>query len=158
MLFIDKRKTGNVKVVCTINMFTIYTDGQGIIQLGYLPPHSTIHPQIQPDALIVAGDLNPRSNKGKMNKYINKYNHQYYENRLEKTGGILALSTNSINWTTLPRETIRSDHQIGVIGLPLRWRTNKWVHNPTKSYKLLHDILAGNDYTYKTYKIRKKQY
>lgn len=29
-------------------------------------------------------------------------------------------------------------------------------HNPTKSYKLLHDILAGNDYTYKTYKIRKK--
>jgi hypothetical protein len=86
MLFIDERKTGNVKVVCAINMFTIHTDGQGIIQLGYLPPLSTIHPQIQPDALIVAGDLNPRSNQIKMNKYLNKYNHQYYENRLEKTG------------------------------------------------------------------------
>lgn len=68
----------------------------------------------------------------------------------------MALSSNTINWTTLPKETIRSDHQIGVIGLPLRWRTNKWIHNPAKSYKLLHDIIAGNDYNQKTYKIRKK--
>lgn len=68
----------------------------------------------------------------------------------------MALATNNIRWATLPKETIRSDHQIGVIGLPLRWRTNKWVHNPTKSYKLLHDIITGNDYAYKTYKIRKK--
>lgn len=156
MLFIDERKTGNLKVICSINVFTIHTDCQGIIQLGYLPPNSAIHPQIQLDSLLIAGDFNPRSNKTKMNPFLKAYQHQYYENRLEKTGGIMALSSNTINWTTLPKETIRSDHQIGVIGLPLRWRTNKWIHNPAKSYKLLHDIIAGNDYSQKTYKIRKK--
>lgn len=44
MLFIDERKTRNSKVTCSINVFTIHTDIQGIIQLGYLPPGSEIHP------------------------------------------------------------------------------------------------------------------
>lgn len=113
VLLLEDNWSANITVDILDSFFTITCDNGPVFQLGYFKPRSHAKLPLNNQAVIVAGDLNRKSNL-MLNRILKGFSYRVIETE-ELEGATTGMEINSVgplDITTLSKNYFNSDHNI----------------------------------------------